>query len=395
MRFTKSDHLKAEWALRVYEESKRDKTTARALHYFALGRQDYPIFNRAGLIGQRAYTDADAGNITEWIALAKRQGVIPWDLLPDDTVGEFGELVSWPSERDFSYDHSKGTSQLNDLKYYLKRKKFSRNCRSVKRDQPYHLELWVEKSTMNNILRPVCSRFDTVLVTFKGHASWGATWKLCKRVAQDGRPALVFYLSDMDASGFKMAVEAAEKIREINTNFFDGRLDIKVRRIGLTPAQVVEYQIPMVDRKDGEKSNQELYRAYVSACGLDYTKKAELDALERYYPDGVAGFVESWLERFYDDSLGRRCQDATTDCEMSLPPIPMLPENVIEIRTKILEGLEELIAAEADIEIPAGDSVEVDIEPVTEDPDDLAWLMDTLNEVYPGEDDVDFVGEVG
>jgi len=55
--FTRSDHLKAEWAAKVYQESGRDQTTARALHYFALGRQDYPIFNKSGPIGTRLYED--------------------------------------------------------------------------------------------------------------------------------------------------------------------------------------------------------------------------------------------------------------------------------------------------------------------------------------------------
>lgn len=37
--------------------------------------------------------------------------------------------------------------------------------------QPYHLEVWCEKSTMDDVLNPVCGRFGANLVTFEGEVS--------------------------------------------------------------------------------------------------------------------------------------------------------------------------------------------------------------------------------
>ena len=236
-------------------------------------------------------------------------------------------------------------------------------------------------------------KYHSVLVTFKGHCSWGGVWKLCKRVADDDRPALVLYLSDMDASGFLMARELSDKVTEINNDFFGGQLDIRVKRIGLTPWQVVDNRIPMVPRKEGEKANAALYRSYVESHGLDPNKKAELDALERYYDGGVQAFVESWLSGYYDSTLDQRCAAATEMLLESTPDNPALPESVIQRRQQILRELEELIKIEYSIVIPAGDSMEANIVPETYDPDDEAWLLDTTNDIYPGPHDIDFCKE--
>mgnify|MGYP000871784867 FL=1 len=389
--FTAGDRLKAEWAAKVFQESGRSRTTARGLHYFALGRTDFPVFSRSGLKKTRAYRDKDANNLTEWIALAKRLGLIPWDAVPDQSVGEYGELEYVPSREDFSYSYSLGRPDLREFVEYLQRSTPVVEYSPVERPQPFHLELWVEKSTMNGMLQPVCERYNAVLVTFRGHASWGAAWKLCKRVDADGRPAIVLYLSDMDASGFLMCHELCDKVAEINSNFFNGRLDIRIKRTGLTPQQVVEYQIPLVPRNDGEKANADLYRQYVESCGLDPTMKAELDALERYYSGGIEAFVSKWLDKYYDSGLDRRCNAATEECVDLIPAGASLPEDIVRARRELLCRLEDLLKSEREIELPAGGEIESDVEAETDDPDGEPWLLDTLNGAYPGECDVDHV----
>ena len=63
--FTLTEVGKAEYAASVFKESKLKRTTARGLHYFALGRKDYPLFNnRGGVVGTRTYRDEDADNFT-------------------------------------------------------------------------------------------------------------------------------------------------------------------------------------------------------------------------------------------------------------------------------------------------------------------------------------------
>jgi hypothetical protein len=389
--WSRVDIAKAVWAARVLEESGREITTARALHYFALGRTDYPVFNPAGnLKGTRTYGDQDADNLTEWVALAKRQGRIEWDRVPDESVGEYCVTLPASNESDFKYSYTKGDhSVIYETQTYLKREAFLCEYSPVSRDQPYHLELWVEKSTMNSILQPVCSRHNAVLVTFKGHCSWGAVWKMCKRIESDGRTALVFYLSDLDSSGFLMGREMCEKFIEINKNFFNGSLEICAKRIGLTPTQVIKYKIPLVERKAKEKANDTLYREYVGAHDLNPTRKAELDALEKYYPGGVVAFVESYLSKYHDVLLESKCRDKTNELLDKIPNSFRLPDTIIQARQDVLRYLDLLITQEASLDIPTGDTVETDLEPDVDDAYLADWLLDTRQDIYPTDKDVD------
>jgi len=397
--FSKVDQAKAAWALKVYQESGRNQTTSRAMHYFCLNRTDYPLFKPVDV---RPYKDSDADHVTEWIALAKRLGLIPWNAIRDETVCESGVLEFIPHRSDYSYSYSNSFNyySLSDLTKHLNQTHFERSRDRIERDQPYHLELWVEKNTMNAMLEPVCDRHDTVLVTFKGQCSWGSVWNLCERANQDPRPTIVFYLSDLDCYGFLMAAQMAEKVDEINRSSFDGRLDIRVRRIGLTPDQVKQYSIPRVQcpepkkKKNGDSvaiANRDRFDAYVKPFGFDHTKKAELDSLERYYPGGVAAFAVSWLEKFYDTSLSARCLEATIDLDKGLAEAPELPAEIVSLRSKLLMGLEELIEKEEKIKVPDGGSEKPDIEPITENPAQESWLLSTKDGVYPRTGDVDFV----
>ena len=178
--FTAGDRLKAEWAAKVFQESGRSRTTARGLHYFALGRTDFPVFSRSGLKKTRAYRDKDANNLTEWIALAKRLGLIPWDAVP---IRAWANMASWNTchLEDFSYSYSLGRPDLREFVEYLRSTPVVEYS-PVERPQPFHLELWVEKSTMNGMLQPVCERYNAVLVTFRGHAS-GAQRGSCANVS--------------------------------------------------------------------------------------------------------------------------------------------------------------------------------------------------------------------
>lgn len=392
MNFTPGDAGKAEYAASVYYESKLRRTTARGLHYFALGRCDYPVFNGKGdVVDTRTYRDEDSGRFTTWIALAKRQGLIPWDAIPDESVGE---MVLVPSKErcDFSYEYWIDHEPIDEIRWHLVATSPKLAASEILRPQPYRVELWLEKSTMNHLLADICQRNQTTLVTFRGHPSWGAAWKMCKRAQEDGRPTIILYLSDLDPSGFLMAQELAGKVAELNNSFFESGLDIRIRRIGLAPEQVVEHHIPMVNRKTGEKAHEQKYAEYVGKWSLDPTKKAELDALERYHPGGVQAFVEKWLRRFHDPGLERRCRAETSRLIGELPDPPELPQEVLTLRAEIVADLEKLKEIENKLQMDLDRGhVDCKIEVDVETAHSYKWLLSTSEGVYPGDGDVDFV----
>jgi hypothetical protein len=53
----------------------------------------------------------------------------------------------------------------------------------------------------------------------------------------------------------------------------------------------------MVPQRKGTREAQKEYKKFLKAHKLDSRDMAELDALEVYYPRGIAGFCEDLLAR--------------------------------------------------------------------------------------------------
>jgi hypothetical protein len=89
-------------------------------------------------------------------------------------------------------------------------------------EQRYHLEIWCEKSTMNDVLHPLCLKYEVNLVTGLGEISITQCKWLADRVNEHRKPCRIFYVSDFDPAGLSMPVAASRKIEK----FLDGTRDL-------------------------------------------------------------------------------------------------------------------------------------------------------------------------
>lgn len=107
-------------------------------------------------------------------------------------------------------------------------------------DQPYHLEIWIEKSTQNEFLIPLCKKYGVNLIVGMGQSSITGSCDLLKRIKAANKPARIFYISDYDTAGKSMPVSASRKIE-----FFgcEDNLDIQVFPLVLTMEQINQYKI--------------------------------------------------------------------------------------------------------------------------------------------------------
>jgi hypothetical protein len=78
--------------------------------------------------------------------------------------------------------------------------------------QRYHLEIWIEKSTANEVLLPLGVLYGINIATFAGEVSATACKNLVDRAIASGRPVRILYISDFDPGGRSMPVAAAVKI---------------------------------------------------------------------------------------------------------------------------------------------------------------------------------------
>jgi hypothetical protein len=166
--------------------------------------------------------------------------------------------------------------------------------------QGYHLELVCEKTTMDDVLRPLCALYEAVLVTASGEVSITQIHDMAQRIVEDGRPARIFYISDFDPAGATMPVSAARKLEFFLRKW--GWEEATLTPIALTEMQVQEYGIPRIPIKASDMRRGRFEERH-GAGG------AELDALEATQPGLLAEIVEAAFDPYFDDTLQERVAD--------------------------------------------------------------------------------------
>lgn len=175
------------------------------------------------------------------------------------------------------------------------------------RDQPYLLEVWVEKSTMNDVLLPVCRDYGANLVTSLGFQSITSVIDLLKRIHKADKPARIFYISDFDPGGDGMPVGVSRQIEYWREEFAPGA-DIRLLPLALTKEQVIEYRLPSIPIKDSDKRKESFQTRY----GMEAT---ELDALEALHPGRLRNMVSEALKDYHDSEIFNRLCEASDEAE--------------------------------------------------------------------------------
>jgi len=221
--------------------------------------------------------------------------------------------------------------------------------------QTYHLEVWVEKASMGEFIRPIVQWIQGCYQALVGQSSVekvNMCYQRCIRATEAGKKVRIFYISDWDRYGWQMPIAVARKLEFYACN--NGDVDIKLQHIALNEEQVQRFNLPPAP-KHGEMV-------------------VELDALEAIHPGALADIVRDALQPYCDTEKPRVVRQennriAQRVAEMVEQLRPQLEEALGGLQ---VEGLEELDLREAideDFEVP---------EPNHYVDDDAAdWVLDT------------------
>jgi hypothetical protein len=234
--------------------------------------------------------------------------------------------------------------------------------------QPYHLEVWFEKSTMNDVLIPVCRNYSANLVTGEGEMSITAVHDLIGRLKDADKPARIFYGSDFDPAGQSMPRATARKLEwMIRESGFSH--EVKLHPLVLTADQVGHYNLPRTPIKESE-------RRAASFEELHGKGAVELDALEALHPGVLKGIVTDALSTYFDQEAATQALALQAEFERAVR------EKVDEVTARYTPEIEALEAmrdelAEIEIEefdrfIPKRSTMTVEGEP--------DWLFDSRRE---------------
>lgn len=220
-------------------------------------------------------------------------------------------------------------------------------------EQRYHLEVWCEKSTMNDVLIPLCEEYGCNLITGVGEMSVTAVRQLMHRFV-DGHPARIFYISDFDPAGESMPVAVARKT-EYYLRKEQPEYDVKLFPVVLSHEQTIEYKLQRTPIKETE----------ARAVGWEgrYGEGAtELDALEALHPGELRKIVKGWLDIYYDDEY-----------------VDAMEEHNSDVRNSLAEQADEALEDHRD-EL---DQLKADYDKIAEEvAEPLKRIQDRLGEIY-------------
>jgi len=180
-------------------------------------------------------------------------------------------------------------------------------------DQPYFVEVWIEKSTMDYILRPICRALHVNFVPSIGFQSIGSAIKLLKRVRElgricrSGKPVRVFHIADFDPAGCHMAAAIARPVEFWLQDYAPGA-DIKLTPLALTHDQVVNYRLPRKMLSDSDPRKRGFEALYGAGA-------VELDALETLRPGELRRLVRDAIEPYRNDTLADRLYEAADEAQ--------------------------------------------------------------------------------
>jgi hypothetical protein len=175
--------------------------------------------------------------------------------------------------------------------------------------QPYHLEIWAEKTTANSVLIPLCRELGVNYVSGAGYMSITAIVQLLRdRVDRIKKPVRIFYISDYDKSGENMPRQMSRQM-QFWIDVYASEHDIKVEPIVMTEEQSRDYP-------KAPDSN-----------------KVELDAMLELDPGRLERIVREALSEYRDFDLEANAAETEREAEETL-------EEAIEEELK--DELEEL-----------------------------------------------------
>lgn len=199
---------------------------------------------------------------------ARLAGLIDWNRIEDRTRN----LESFTSYED-------GADAMARLANFYAENKW--------KDQPQHVEVWVEKDALLGVIEKACEKFATPFFSCRGYTSQSEVWNSARRLRKLEKPVTILHLGDHDPSGVDMSRDIQERM-----DLFEAD-NVEVKRIALTMAQIRLKNPP----PNPVKPNDSRTGGYEKEFG---SQSWELDALD---PTFLIDLIHKETEKRIDPAI--------------------------------------------------------------------------------------------
>ena len=156
-----------------------------------------------------------------------------------------------------------------------------------------YVEVWVESRSIAGVVMKDCRELAVSLYPSGGFTSitfaYGAAMQINNYVKARNVPVRILYIGDYDPAGVLIDVKIEEELRR----HLDPAVDMEFRRIGITPEQIVQYDLPTKPRKDTDNRSlhiAETVEAEAMPAGI--MRQLLRDAINEYLPQQALASIK-------------------------------------------------------------------------------------------------------
>lgn len=304
---SKGDVEKARWITEIYEElGKPINVHVRRIHYFIVSRDD--ICKPNGEPYEN--TEKDWNFLAQAAKYARYLGLIPTSHFVDRRNPEpINNARYWRNQTiGEAITH---IFKAHPMAIRITDGIFPYNPQNA---LAYHLEIWAEKSTMNDIILPIARNFSANVVTGLGELSITAVYQLIQRASVAQKPVRIFYIADFDPAGENMPISVARKI-EFYTRRDETLPEVRLMPLMLTKRQCVEYNLPRTPIKATDKRRGDFEDRHGEGA-------TELDALEALHPGAMKDILNNAIKPYVNievyNEVVKECHQIRDAAELQL-----------------------------------------------------------------------------
>lgn len=210
--------------------------------------------------------------------------------------------------------------------------------------QAFQFTIFGEKASLEDVVLPIAREHQADLYLNTGEISDTHVYRIAKEAIADGRPLVVFTLTDCDPAGYQMSVSIGRKLQAIrDLEFHD--LEFELVPVALTVEQVREQGLPSTPLKETEKRADRWREAF----GVEQT---EIDALATLRPSILRDIIRQAFDPYFDRSLADRVAQAKVEWDQQAAVAveeQIDAESLATLREDAVERLAEMEATLADL----------------------------------------------
>lgn len=162
-------------------------------------------------------------------------------------------------------------------------------------DMAHHIEVWVEKDALIDIVEQACRKWDVPCFSCRGYVSQSEMWSAAmrhKRHEDHGKETIVLHFGDHDPSGIDMTRDIQERLEMFGANTL-------VRRMALSMEQIEQFNPP----PNPAKTTDARYAKYIDQYGYE---SWELDALD---PSTLTELITRGITEYVDMDIWEEVEE--------------------------------------------------------------------------------------